>query len=49
MTVGVIGRIADYLQDVPSYIKGKIIRLSTGEDAHMNAEIQNEINSGVFI
>ena len=49
MTVGVIGRIADYLQDEPSYIKGKIIRLSTGEDTHMNAEIQNEINSGVFI
>lgn len=51
MSVGVIGKIADYLQEEPSYIKGSIIRIenSTTLDFHSLTELSNEIYKGVFI
>lgn len=51
MSVGVIGKIADYLQVNPSYIKGSIIRIenSTTLDFHSLTELSNEIYKGVFI
>lgn len=49
MSIGVIGKIGDYVQPTPTYIKGKIIRIYTGDDAHMNSEIYNELYKGVFI
>lgn len=49
MTVGVIGKIEDFIREEDSYIKGQIIRIQTGDDAHMNSEIYNEIYKGVFI
>lgn len=51
MSVGVIGKIADYKQEEPSYIKGSIIRIenSTTLDYHSLAELSNEIYKGVFI
>ena len=49
MTVMRIGKIEDYLQVEPSYIKGQIIRLELDEDDHMIEQITNEIYKGVFI
>lgn len=51
MSVGVIGKIADYQQGTPSYIKGSIIRIenATTLDYHSLAELSNEIYKGVFI
>lgn len=50
MTVGVIGKIEDYLLSEASYIKGKIIRLENAEiDFHEANIIAEEINKGVFI
>lgn len=52
MSVGVIGRIADYLSPLgeESYIKGQIIRIEDiGEDTHVVNQISNEIYKGVFI
>lgn len=50
MTVMAIGKIADYIRQTPSYIKGKIIRLENlHEDTNYLNEIANEINKGVFI
>lgn len=51
MSVGVIGKIADYKQEEPSYIKGSIIRIenSTTLDFHSLSELSNEIYKGVFI
>lgn len=48
MTVMTIGTIADYLQEEPSYIKGKLIRLE-GFDNHTVTEIANELNKGFYI
>lgn len=50
MTVMRIGKIADYIQSEPSYIKGKIIRLEgLTEDFHYINAIADEFNKGVFI
>lgn len=50
MTVMRIGKIADYIQPEPSYIKGKIIRLEgLTEDFHYINAIADEFNKGVFI
>ena len=51
MSVGVIGKIADYQQTEPSYIKGSIIRIenSTNLDFQSLSELSNEIYKGVFI
>lgn len=51
MTVMRIGKIADYLQSEPSYIKGRIIRIpdNTKVEFHEAREIANEIYKGVFI
>ena len=50
MTVMRIGKISDYIQSEPSYIKGKIIRLEgLTEDFHYINAIADEFNKGVFI
>lgn len=50
MTVMVVGKITDYLQGEPTYIKGKIIRLTNNTvDAKIVSAIAEEINKGVFI
>ena len=49
MTVGVIGRIQDFLQSEPSYIKGKLIRLEIAEDYHLVNAISGELDKGVYI
>lgn len=50
MTVQVIGTIAEYLQDEPSYVKGRIIRLEDlADDYHFAVAIAEEIYKGVFI
>lgn len=48
MTVGVIGTVAEYVQDEPTYIKGRLIRLE-GLDNHTTTEIANELNKGFYI
>ena len=51
MTTMVIGKITDYQQAEPSYIKGRLIRLMNSEtlDFHGLTELSNEIYKGVFI
>lgn len=50
MTVGRIGKIKDFLQATPSYIKGKIIRLEDiSDDFNYLTAIAAELNKGVFI
>lgn len=50
MSVGRIGRIVDFLQSTPSYIKGKLIRCETiADDTHVLNAIAEELNKGVFI
>lgn len=50
MTIGVIGKIRDYLQADYSYIKGQLIRLEgTENDFHMVNAIAKELYEGVFI
>jgi hypothetical protein len=50
MTVGRIGRIVDFQQTNPTYIKGKLIRCETiADDTHVLNAIAEELNKGVFI
>ena len=50
MTTMVIGKISNYLQTEPSYIKGQIIRLENiDNDYHVAKSIAKEINQGVYI
>lgn len=49
MTVETIGEIASYLQEEPSFIKAKLIRLNINEDNHLVRHIYDELNKGVFI
>lgn len=51
MSVGVIGKIANFQQETPSYIKGSIIRIENNQilDYHTLSELSNEIYKGVFI
>ena len=50
MTVMRIGTIREFLQEEPSYIKGKLIRVTTApEDFNYVNELANEFNKGVFI
>lgn len=51
MTTMVIGKIADYQQATPSYIKGRLIRLLNSQtlDFHGLSELANEIYKGVII
>lgn len=50
MTVGVIGTIAEYMLEEPSYIKGQLIRIEDiQEDYHILSALADEINMGVFI
>lgn len=50
MTLGIIGRISDYIREEPSFIKGKVIRLEDiSDDYHMTTTIAEELDMGVFI
>lgn len=50
MTVMRIGTIREFLQEEPTYIKGKLIRMENLlEDFHYVNELANEFNKGVFI
>lgn len=50
MTIGCIGTIAQYIQEEPTYIKGKVIRLSDlSDDYHFAVAIAEELYKGVFI
>lgn len=50
MTVMRIGTIQEFIQENPTYIKGKLIRLeNTGEDFHYVSELAKEFDKGVFI
>lgn len=50
MSVGIIGKIEDYIYSNPTYIKGKIIRLENLDiDYHEANVIAEEIYKGVFI
>lgn len=50
MTVMRIGTIREFMKSEPSYIKGKLIRVTTApEDYNYVNELANEFNKGVFI
>lgn len=50
MSIGVIGRIEQYLQREPTYVKAQLIRLEgIEEDFHVVNSIAGELNKGVFI
>lgn len=50
MTVGRIGAINEFLQEEPSYIKGRLIRLEDAEvDTHEVIVIAEELNKGVYM
>ena len=49
MTVMAIGTIEQYQREEPTYIKGRLIRLSIAEDYHVVKVISEELNKGVFI
>lgn len=50
MTIMRIGTMSEFIQDTPTYIKGKLIRLeNTDEDYHVINSIAGELNKGVFI
>ncbi len=50
MTVGIIGKMEDYLRDDYTYIKGKLIRLENiNEDFHLVNTIAEELYKGVYI
>jgi len=50
MSVGAISTMNAFIQQEPSYIKGKIIRLENiVDDFHITNVIANEINKGVYI
>ena len=49
MTIMRIGTIVEFIQEEPSYIKGKLIRLENVGDNHLVAEISSELNQGIFI
>ena len=50
MTVMTIGKMRTYIQQTPTYIKGKLIRLENiDDDFNMLTAIADEINKGVFI
>ena len=49
MTIMRIGKIEDYLQAEPSYIKGQLIRLQVNEDNHLLEAIRQEVNKGVYV
>lgn len=50
MTVMVIGKLSQYIQPEPTYIKGKLIRAElAGADYHIVKAIADELYKGVFI
>ena len=50
MTVNRIGKISQFIQPKPSYIKGSLIRLEDiTDDFHMIKAISDELYKGVFI
>lgn len=49
MTVGVIGRFADYLGEDETYVKGQLIRLESVGDMHLANQLALEMAKGVYI
>lgn len=49
MTVGVIGRFADYLGEDETYVKGQLIRLESIGDMHIANQLALEMSKGVYI
>ena len=50
MTIMRIGKILEFISDVPQYIKGKLIRnILIADDFHVLTAIADELNKGVFI
>lgn len=49
MTIGVIGKFADYLANEETYVKGQLIRLEGIGDMHMVNQIAAEMEKGVYI
>jgi hypothetical protein len=48
-SIGRIGKMIDYIQSEPSYIKGRVIRLEINDDYHAANEIKRELELGVYI
>lgn len=52
MTVGVIGKAADYIkwgEDKYTYVKAKLIRLYSIDDMHISNQIAAEMEKGVYV
>lgn len=49
MTIMRIGTLSEFIQEEPTYIKARLIRLEDAGDFHLVKEIANELNKGVFI
>ena len=49
MTIGVIGKIMDYVGSTETYVKGSLITSSISDDYHTVQAINNELNMGIRI
>ena len=49
MTIGVIGKIMDYVGSTETYVKGSLITSDISDDYHTVQAINNELNMGIRI
>lgn len=49
MTIGVIGKIMDYVGSTETYVKGSLITSDISDDYHTVQSINNELNMGIRI
>lgn len=49
MTIGVIGKIMDYVGSTETYVKGSLITSNISDDYHTVQAINNELNMGIRI
>lgn len=49
MTIGVIGKIMDYVGSTETYVKGSLITADISDDYHTVQAINNELNMGIRI
>ena len=49
MTIGVIGKIMDYVGSTETYVKGSLITANISDDYHTVQAINNELNMGIRI
>ena len=49
MTIGVIGKIMDYVGSTETYVKGSLITADINDDYHTVQAINNELNMGIRI